>query len=204
MYSIEDNINVVYPIERGIVTDWNAMEAIWDNIVTSRNVFVKERPALLTEPPLNPKENREKMTELFFEKFESPSLYIANPAVLSLYGTGATTGLVLDSGSSVTLAVPIYEGYAISPAIGRFDFGGRDLTDYFIKLLSKRKTLSETLSLRDYFSTFAGRNSFERVKEQHCQISFDFDQDLAKDTTRSAKSYTLPDGNKTVYFFKFI
>ena len=57
------------------------------------------------------------MTEVIFETFEVPAFYIANPAHLSLYSSGKTTGLVLDSGEGVTHTVPIYEGYALPHAI---------------------------------------------------------------------------------------
>lgn len=60
-----------------------------------------------------------------FETFNVPSLYIANQSVMSLYSTGRTTGLVLDSGDGLTATVPIYEGYAIPLAIEINDFAGK-------------------------------------------------------------------------------
>jgi actin-related protein len=68
------------------------------------------------------------MTEIMFETFNVPSLYIACQAVLALYSTGRTTGLVLDSGDGVTSTVPIYEGYALPHAIERNNFAGREVT----------------------------------------------------------------------------
>ena len=76
------------------------------------------------------------MTEIMFETFNVPSLYVACQAVLALYSTGRTTGLVLDSGDGVTSTVPIYEGYALPHAIERSNFAGREVTQNLHKLLN--------------------------------------------------------------------
>ena len=87
-----------------------------------------------TEAPLNPRRNRERAAEIFFETFNVPALFISMQAVLSLYATGRTTGVVLDSGDGVTHSVPIYEGFALPHSIMRTDVAGRDVTRY-LKLL---------------------------------------------------------------------
>lgn len=84
---------------------------------TELRVSPEEHKILITEPPNNPKKNREEMVELMFDTFKVPKLYIGNQAVMSLFATGRTTGTVLDSGEGITHAVPIYEGYAIPHAI---------------------------------------------------------------------------------------
>ena len=81
-----------------------------DTLYKELCVDPREHPLLLIEPPLNPEANREKMTEIMFETFYATEMYVAIQAVLSLYATGRTTGMVLDSGDSVTHAVPVYEG----------------------------------------------------------------------------------------------
>lgn len=85
-----------YPIDHGMVKDWEAMERLWQHTFDKElRVSVEERPVLLTEPPLNPKFNKEKMVEIMFEAFEIPATYVAIQAVLSLYASGRTTGIYL-------------------------------------------------------------------------------------------------------------
>ena len=90
--------------------------------------------SFIVEAPLNPRKNRERAAEIFFETFNVPALFISMQAVLSLYATGRTTGVVLDSGDGVTHSVPIYEGFALPHSIMRSDVAGRDVTRY-LKLL---------------------------------------------------------------------
>merc|ERR1719150_685178 len=64
-----------------------------------------------------------------FETFSSPAMYVANQAVLSLYASGYTTGIVLESGDGVTHTVPIYEGYCLPHAVQRLDLAVRDIKE---------------------------------------------------------------------------
>lgn len=124
-------------MEHGIVNDWNEMERVWQYIYSKEQLHAvpDDHPVLLTEAPLNPRKNRERSAEIFFETLNVPALYISMQAVLSLYATGKTTGVVLDSGDGVTHAVPIYEGYALPLSIMRSDIAGRDVTRYLKMLL---------------------------------------------------------------------
>ncbi|XP_048417180.1 actin-like isoform X6 [Stegostoma tigrinum] len=129
-------LSLKYPIKHGIVVSWDDMEKIWRHVYDCElRLKSHERPVLLTEAPLNPLHNREIMTEMMFECFKVPAMYVAVQAVLALYASGRTTGLVMDSGDGVTHTVPIYEGYCLPHAVYRFDLAGRDITQYFVRIL---------------------------------------------------------------------
>lgn len=136
-------------MQHGSIIDWNDMEKVWQHIFHKKlNILSEDHPVLFTEPPLNSRNNREKVAEIFFEKFKVPAMYISMQSILTLYvfikflipsdlnqftcrySTGRTTGVVLDCGDGVSSAVPIYQGFAMTNGIKRIDFAGREVTEY--------------------------------------------------------------------------
>jgi actin-related protein len=181
-------LKISYPIGHGIIQDWDDMEKIWNHtFYVELRVSPDEHPVLLTEAPLNPKVNREKMTQIMFETFNVPCLYVAIQAVLSLYSAGRTTGIVCDSGDGVTHTVPIYEGFSIPHAVSRIQLAGRDLTQFMAKLLTERGYV---------FTSSAEMEIVRDIKEKTAFVAVDYENSLkqAQDSSSLEMNYELPDG----------
>ncbi|KAK9460894.1 actin family [Lipomyces oligophaga] len=159
-------LKLKYPLEHGVVNDWADMERIWSFVYShGLKVLSEEHPVLLTEAPLNPRYNRQRAAEIFFETFNVPALFLSVQAVLALYASGRTTGVVLDAGDGVSHSVPVYEGFAIANAIRRIDVGGRDVTlELEVQL---RKNTGAVLH------TSAEREIVRTMKERMCYVALD-------------------------------
>jgi actin-related protein len=141
---------------------------------------------LLTEAPLNPKKNREKMCEIMIEDYNVPGVYIAIQAVLALYSAGNTTGMTMDIGDGVCHDVPIYEGFALPHAIERLDLAGRDLTNFLTRQL---------MQMGYAFRTNAEKETVKRIKERLCYIAYDYEKEKEKAADGECdKPFELPDG----------
>eukprot|EP00036_Acanthoecidae_sp_10tr_P009124 CAMPEP_0182916954 /NCGR_PEP_ID=MMETSP0105_2-20130417/1233_1 /TAXON_ID=81532 ORGANISM="Acanthoeca-like sp., Strain 10tr" /NCGR_SAMPLE_ID=MMETSP0105_2 /ASSEMBLY_ACC=CAM_ASM_000205 /LENGTH=391 /DNA_ID=CAMNT_0025053927 /DNA_START=31 /DNA_END=1206 /DNA_ORIENTATION=- len=182
-------LEVNYPMDNGIVRNWDDMRIVWAHTWEKLGVDPKDCKVLLTEPPMNPSKNRERLMEEMFETFEFQGIYIAVQAVLTLYAQGLLTGVVIDSGDGVTHIVPVYDGFALPHLTRRLDIAGRDVTRYLIKLLL----------LRGYaFNASADFETIRMMKEKLCYVGYDIgiEKKLAEETTVLVEEYELPDGRK--------
>uniref|UniRef100_A0A158P990 Actin-related protein 2 n=1 Tax=Angiostrongylus cantonensis TaxID=6313 RepID=A0A158P990_ANGCA len=182
-------LDISYPMENGIVRNWEEMGHVWDYTFGPDKLDIdpKDCKLLLTEPPLNPSNNRERLFQVMFEQYGFNSLHVSVQAVLTLCAQGLVTGVVVDSGDGVTHICPVYQGYALSHLTRRLDIAGRDVTRYLIKLLL----------LRGYnFNHSADFETVRLMKEKLCYVAYDVEQEqkLALETTVLSETYTLPDG----------
>jgi actin-related protein len=180
-------LNLKYPVEHGIVTSWDDMERIWHHTFYNElRANPEEHHVLLADSPFNTKDNREKMTQIMLELFAVPAMYIQNQAALSLFASGRTTGLVLDSGDDASYAVPICDGFTLPSAAHQLDFAGRALNAHLTQLLATRMTFStsELDIVRD-------------MKEKSCYVALDIEEERTASSsngTANETPYELPDG----------
>lgn len=133
------NLSLLRPLERGEIRDYETCQKLLDHIFKNElRVNPKDHPVMLTVSPLCSPESRADLAKLMFDVFNVPSLCMANQAVLSLYSTGRTTGVVLESGEGMTYCVPIYEGFALKHAVLSIPVAGGDLTAYLMRNLAER------------------------------------------------------------------
>ena len=174
-----------YPVKRGCVINWDNMEKIWHQIFKDLYVAPENVPVLLTEPCLRGKANREKMIEIMFEAFNIPAMHIAYQAVLSLFASGRSTGLVLDCGDGLCQCVPIWDDRIVPKvfAVEDLDLGGCDLTEY-LRLMLFEHGYS--------FTTPSDLDIVRNIKENFCYVST---EDSFAPVNMS--NYTLPDNLAT-------
>ena len=181
----KDKLNINYPIEYGVVKNWDDMEKIWNHIFFNELAMDPEyHNVMLTTLPYSPKENIEKSCEIMFENLNVPGLYMEYPGCLSLYCAGKFTGLSIDLGDMVSHFIPILDGQYIPYNITSFDIGGRDITE-FVKRLIIHKIQK--------YSPYVQKDIIKDVKEKACFVSLDYEEELKY---VDPFDYEMPDGEK--------
>ncbi|KAI9323890.1 actin family [Dichotomocladium elegans] len=217
------NMEIRNPMSDGIVSDWDAMERIWDTTFRDMlRVDPTEHPLLCTEPAWNTTENREKMMELAFEKFQFPAFYIAKDAVMTAFSVGRATALVLDSGGGVTSAVPVYDGYVLKKGILRQPVGGNIISEQLLDMLKSdmdvdikaqyqiankwpvdsgapsQVELRARENTHPSFHDYQVRRVVHEFKESVCQVSeVTFDEGIMG--SRPQKPFEFPDGYNNMF-----
>ncbi len=181
-------MDLSYPIDNGIIKNWEDTKLLWDYGFKKLNVNPKNTSILVTESVRNSNENREKLANIIFEKFGFSTMQIQVQAILSMYSEGRMTSCILDSGDGVSNIIPIVDGYVINNRIKKSELAGKEVTKYLTKLLF----------LRGYaFNTSADFETVKEIKEKLCFVSADIglDRKLANETVFFEQDYVLPDGS---------
>lgn len=169
------------PIERGIVQDWDAMEAYWDHVFTHQlGIDTEQFNLLVTSPLFDTKDNKERLAQTLFETFAAPGAYAIAPAVLELYAAGRENGVVVGSGAECTYAVLVHEGLPDPRTLLRSNIAGDALSGWASELLGKSAGGPVDLA------------AATKAKEALGVVA----SDSSGATTVSAGTFALPDGRK--------
>jgi len=198
-----NSYSVKYPIEHGVVVDWDDMEKVWHHVFASSELrrgggggvegeLLPLPPVLCTEPILNPMPCRERTLQVMLETFQVPKFYLANTGVLVMYGGGRVCGVAMECGDGVTTALPVVEGYAVRHAMARRQLGGRDVTDYLVSMLNERGFS---------FSTGPEREVVREIKESLCAVNLEVNEEMLTAAiypgcySANEATHQLPDGH---------
>ena len=114
------------------------MENLWGHVFEHElNLEPKNINLLMTDSPFNSKKNKQDIAEIVFEKFKIKSMALMNTAVLSLFATGKTSGIVAEVGEGTAYACPVFEGYALPHAKQKLEIAGKDVTEELLSQLAK-------------------------------------------------------------------
>jgi len=197
-------LHLDWPIQRGIIKDFNGMEKIWTHLIDKELQAVVDssddsedyKGVFLTESPLLPAAVREETMQMWFETFKTRHYFVAIGAVLGLYATGNECGIAVDSGDGVTHAVPTWEGYHITNAIRRMPLAGRDLTEYMERLLIESDV--NLTSSAERMTAMLMKGSFENEANNPdyngCYVSMNIAEDMEKGV--DPQTFNMPDGSQ--------
>ena len=183
-------IKLRYPVNHGVFEKEQDIFSTFNHIYSKLGLNsqeIKEHPVLITEPILNPRTNREKIAKMLFENLGVPAIFFASQPILSLFSTSVTTGIILESGEGVSQSCVVFEGYSIPFSYERYNYGGRDVTDYLKNMLKRR-------GYNFYNSTEI--KLVNDIKEKMCYLETNKRAELPKKVlNKKLIQYYLPDGN---------
>ena len=182
---MRDKLKINYPIEYGVVKNWDDMEKIWKHTYINELAMEPDyHNVMLTILPYSPKEQIEKSSEIMFEHFNVKGLYMEYPGCLSLYSEGKFDGFSIDLGDMVSNFIPILDGQYIPYNITRFDIGGRDITEFVKKSIINK--------IQKYLPNVQ-RDIIKDIKEKACYVPLEYEEELK---SVEPFEYEMPDGEK--------
>ena len=211
----------------GVITDWDACEAVWQySLVDRLRATPSEHPLLITEPVFNPTDVRQKMAEIAFEKYNVPAFYLAKQPVCATFALGKSTALLVDIGAQVMSVTPVYDGLVLRKAALHQPLAGNvvsecvlsqvskpglnPITPYY--LISKRASAVEPgtpitdavlrnstdLGVTPSFHRWQQERVLQHFKETTCQVmETTYDETTA--TNRPGRLFEFPDGYQDIY-----
>ena len=183
---------ITYPINRGIISDWQDMEDLWLYSFSEMNVDSMDSIVMITEAAMTLKNHKEEIAKVMFEGLGVEGLDVMMQSLLNLYYCGKTDGIVVDCGYGMCQVVPITEGFTLEHSSLRLNCAGKDIDEYLMQLLMENGKR---------FTTKSERLQIEEMKQKMCYVAFDYQQESVVSTMSSEieKNYVLPDGQEITF-----
>ena len=162
-----DGMEVVHPLNDGLIEDWDAWESVVSHALVDRlGASLAEHPLLLSEPSFAPASQREKVTQILFEKFNVPALFLSKEPVLTCFANARSTGLVVDCGGAMTVCTPVYDGFALGRGVVRSPLGGDKITEELMRRVEQKtgKLVCPAYSVKKIYSA---EGSFQTQHLEH-------------------------------------
>lgn len=132
----KEDMHTSCPVVEGEVVDWDSFEKLLDTVFdTHLHCNIKEHPVMFGDEVWSSSAQREKITELMFEKYNVPAYYLMRKPVLSAFASGKPSCVVFDIGYSGSTAVPVLDGYVLNKCAQRSKLGGAFMTNFYKKYL---------------------------------------------------------------------
>lgn len=183
--------DVTHPMKNGIIDDDRVSEEI--DILRyifedQLNICPNEHPLFLCCPIQMGNNSIDTLYEIFFETFDFPMIQMQPQPLMSLYGHGLVTGIVVDSGKSHTDIVPVHDSKILYKNAFHSNFGGRDITQFiYISFLY------------NFGRNYAAEMEIcKKIKEKMCFVSQDIklERKIGNETTSYDNYYALEKGRK--------
>jgi actin len=179
--------NLSFPMARGAVENWDHAEQLFHHCITELEVDDVEGSSILVAvPPYANRECTEKLAAMCMESFMMARIAVFQSPVCSLYASGRTTGIVLESGEGVTSIMPVYDSFPLERSVNRLNWGGADVTEHMRRLLYERGFS---------FSSAVDEWQVRLIKEKLGYVADDYAAELAKPADEfPPEEFDLPDG----------
>ena len=177
----QGTLNLTYPKADGTVNSWSDIEKIWSYCFNSElrvctQVFDEDEAdiagVLLLDTPTSSRKDREQMAQIMFERFGVGEFFLGNDAVLPVFASGRTSALSVTSGHSVSLTVPVVDGFSLPFATRRCSTAGKQADEYMFMTLPDGSNI-------EICSSFDKKQAVE-CKHLVGTASMDFEVDSAR------------------------
>ncbi len=176
------------PVEQGVIMQWADFEKVLHHAFYNLlNIRPEEHPVIISEATLNAKPNREKITQILFETFRVPSMYMASGDLFALRATGKTTGIVVKFDDGITSCVAIQDDYVLPHTVKKIKLGGSNSVKYLMKLLTEKGYS---------FTTSKEEQTANEIYKKRSFVVLDFEKENEKSemSTENNAVYELPNG----------